>query len=72
MSLVFSGLAEICVRPPDEHQVAVDLRHDAHVILAAAPDRRHHSQLDLRRPSIGIGIAVSVPACGNATALAIE
>jgi hypothetical protein len=47
MGLIFRRLAEIRVRPADEHVVALDPRHDADVALAAAPDRHLHSQLNL-------------------------
>jgi hypothetical protein len=46
MRLVLLGLAEVRISPADEHVLALDSRHDAYVILAAAPYRHLHSQLD--------------------------
>lgn len=37
MRLVLLGLAEVRISPADEHVLALDSRHDAYVILAAAP-----------------------------------
>ena len=48
MRLVLLGLAEVRISPADEHVLALDSRHDAYVILAAAPYRHLHSQLDSR------------------------
>src|SRR5690242_12093832 len=48
MRLVLRGLAEIRSGPAHEHIVGFDPGDDADVILAAAPDRDLHSQLDLR------------------------